>query len=40
MANFEEVDKAKRLLGLSEVASFREIRTAYRRLAHRYHPDL
>jgi DnaJ-class molecular chaperone len=40
MASFEEIDKARKLLGLGEVASLEEIRIAYRRLARRYHPDL
>ena len=40
MASFEEIDKARKLLGLGEVANLSEIKTAYRRLAHRYHPDL
>ena len=40
MANFEEIDKARKLLELGEVASLGDIKTAYRRLAHRHHPDL
>ena len=39
MASFVEIDQARRLLGLGEVATLREIKAAYRRLAHRYHPD-
>lgn len=39
MANFEEVDEARKLLGLGEAATLKEIKGAYRRLAHRYHPD-
>lgn len=39
MANFEEVDEARKLLGLGEAATLKEIKSAYRRLAHRYHPD-
>lgn len=39
MTDFEEVDEARRLLGLSEVATLDEIKSAYRRLAHRHHPD-
>jgi len=40
MASFEEIDEARRLLGLGEVADLNEIKAAYRRLSHRYHPDL
>ena len=40
MAKFEEIDRARKLLGLGKVASLDEIKTAYRRLAHRHHPDL
>ena len=39
MANFEEIDAARRLLELGESATLKEIKSAYRRLAHRYHPD-
>jgi len=39
MATFEEIDEARKLLGLSEAASMKEIKRAYRRMAFRYHPD-
>jgi preprotein translocase subunit Sec63 len=39
MANFTEIDEARKLLGLSEAATLQEIKRAYRRLAHRHHPD-
>ncbi len=39
MANFLEIDEAGKTLGLGEAATLREIKTAYRRLARRYHPD-
>jgi DnaJ-class molecular chaperone len=39
MGNFDEIDGARRLLGLGESATMQEIRNAYRRLAHRHHPD-
>ena len=39
MANFNEIDKARRLLELSEKATSKEIRSAYRKMAFRYHPD-
>jgi DnaJ-class molecular chaperone len=40
MASFEEIDRARRLLGLGEAASLNEIKAAYRRLARSNHPDL
>jgi DnaJ-class molecular chaperone len=39
MANFLEIDEARRTLGLGETATLKEIKGAYRRLAHCYHPD-
>jgi hypothetical protein len=39
MVNFNELDEARRLLGLGEAATLKEIRSAYRRLAHHHHPD-
>ena len=39
MASFEEIDGARRLLGLEEAATLKEIKQAYRRMAFRYHPD-
>jgi DnaJ-class molecular chaperone len=39
MAKFEEIDEARRLLGLGEIATLKEIKGAYRRLAFRHHPD-
>jgi len=39
MPDFSEIDKARRLLGLGEMATLKEIKSAYRRLAHRHHPD-
>jgi len=39
MVNFNEIDEARRLLGLGEAATLKKIKSAYRRLAHRYHPD-
>ncbi len=34
-----EIDQARRILGLSERASIEEIKTAYRRMCKRWHPD-
>ncbi len=39
MADFNAIDEARRLLELGEMASLRQIRSAYRRLAKQYHPD-
>jgi len=39
MANFTEIDEARRLLELGEMVSLKEIRSAYRKMASRYHPD-
>jgi DnaJ-class molecular chaperone len=39
MANFVEIDEARKVLGLSEAATLKEIKRAYKTLAHRYHPD-
>jgi DnaJ-class molecular chaperone len=39
MANFTEIDEARKILGLSDAATLKEIKRAYRTLAHRHHPD-
>ena len=39
MLNFEEIDKARKLLGLPQQATLSEIKDAYRRKAKEYHPD-
>ena len=39
LGNFEVVDEARKLLGLAEAATFDEIKEAYYKLSHRYHPD-
>jgi DnaJ-class molecular chaperone len=39
MANFEEIDEARRTLGLWEAASLKEIKRAYKNMAFRCHPD-
>ena len=39
MANFSEIDEARRVLGLGEAATLKEIKRAYRALSHRHHPD-
>ena len=40
MAKFEEIDMARRLLGLEEFASMKDLKKAYRQKAHLYHPDI
>jgi DnaJ-class molecular chaperone len=39
MSGFEEIDRARKLLGLNETATAKQIKQAYRRLAFRHHPD-
>jgi len=39
MANFKQIDEARRLLNLEEEATLEEIKKAYRALAFKYHPD-
>ncbi len=39
MVDFNMIDSARRTLGLNEVATLKEIKDAYWRLSHRYHPD-
>jgi len=39
MADFKEINKAQRVLGLKEYATLKEINAVYRKLALKYHPD-
>jgi DnaJ-class molecular chaperone len=39
LLSFEEIDKARQLLGLPQEATLSEIKDAYRRRAKEYHPD-
>jgi DnaJ-class molecular chaperone len=39
MADFNHIDQARKLLGLNETATLQEIKSAYKGLARRYHPD-
>lgn len=36
---FEQINRSRKVLGLAEAATLREIKEAYRRLAAQYHPD-
>ena len=37
---FKHIDKAKKVLGLGESATLKEIMGAYRKLSKKHHPDL
>lgn len=39
IANFKQIDEARKALGLEENATLEEIKEAYKRLALKYHPD-
>ena len=39
MVRFEDIDEARKVLGLGETATFAEIKEAYRRSSLKYHPD-
>ena len=39
VANFDEIDRARRLLELGEAATLRDIKQAYRQKAFQHHPD-
>ena len=39
MMRFEDIDEARKTLGLGEAATFAEIKAAYRGLSLKYHPD-
>ena len=39
MADFRQIDQARKLLGLGEEAGIEEIKEAYRDLSLKYHPD-
>jgi curved DNA-binding protein CbpA len=40
LSSFEKLIKAKTLLGLNEKASLLEIKTKYRNLMKKWHPDI
>lgn len=38
--NFEELDEARKTLGLGVKASMREVKNAFRKLSKKHHPDM
>ena len=39
MADFRRIDEARKILGLDETVTLKEIKDAYKNLALKYHPD-
>ncbi|MBN2119751.1 MAG: DnaJ domain-containing protein, partial [Candidatus Omnitrophica bacterium] len=39
MADFKQINDARQILGLEEDATIEEIKTIYKKLALKYHPD-
>ena len=39
MANFKDINEARKLLGLNKEASLEEIKNTYHKLSLKYHPD-
>ncbi len=39
MADFKQIDEARKILGLGETATLEEIKSTYKELALKYHPD-
>ncbi len=39
MADFRQIDEARKILGLDKEASLMEIKSAFRKLTLKYHPD-
>ena len=39
MANLDEIEEARKLPGLGEAATLKEIKSACRKLSRQYHPD-
>ena len=39
MADFQQINRARKLLNLEEEATLEQIKDAYRKLALKYHPD-
>ena len=39
MVSFEDISRARAILGLGETATAKQVKAAYRKLAKRHHPD-
>jgi len=39
MADFAEINKSRKILGLGDTATLKEIKEAYQKLSLKYHPD-
>ena len=39
MADFKQIDEARKIIGLDDFATIEQIRGAYHKLALKYHPD-
>lgn len=39
MPNFNDIDEARKILGLGKMVTLKDFRSTYRRLAKLYHPD-
>jgi len=39
MADFKQIDEARKILGLEETVTLEEVKDAYHNLALKYHPD-
>ncbi|MGB2629859.1 MAG: J domain-containing protein [Candidatus Omnitrophota bacterium] len=39
VADYKQIDEARKLLGLGESATFQDIKEAFRRMSLKYHPD-
>ena len=39
MADFKQIDEARKVLGLDETATLEDLKEAYRRLSLKHHPD-
>lgn len=37
--DYKKLDEARKIFGLNDTATLKEIKDAYRRLSHRHHPD-
>jgi len=39
LINFKDIDRARKILGLGKTASMEDIKSSYRKLSLKYHPD-